>query len=419
MSCGGDAVGRSVERAHREHWPVLVATTVRLLRDLDAAEDCVQDAFAAALRTWRTDGVPANPAAWLTTATRNRALDRLRRARTEQRALPALIAETERLGRDGPGQVVDDGTRDDGEDLLRLILLCAHPALAPESRVALTLRAVCGLPTAAIARVMLVSEPTLAARLTRAKRKIATAGIPLRLPAPADRAVRVAGALDVVHLVLTCAHDDPAADDGLTARAVLLARALVRLAPEETEARGLLALALLTAARAPARRDDTGAVVLLADQDRSRWDPAALAEGLALVDGLLPHPAGRFTLQAAIAAEHARAATAEDTDWRQVLRLYDALLAEWPTPVVALNRAVAVAEVDGPSAALDALRAVADDPALARYPWLPATRAELHRRAGDLGAAAREYRTALGLPLGAADAAFLRSRLAVVGGDDR
>ncbi|WP_369138172.1 RNA polymerase sigma factor [Modestobacter versicolor] len=416
MTPAGDAVATAVEAAHREHWPVLLATTVRLLRDLDAAEDCVQDAFAAAVRTWRSDGVPGNPAAWLTTATRHRALDRLRRSATERRALPGLIAETERVTRDGPGRAPRDDARDDGEDLLRLVLLCAHPALAAESRVALTLRAVCGVPTAAVARAMLVSEPTLAARLTRAKKKIAAAGIPLRLPAAADRARRVAGALDVVHLVLTCAHDDPAADDGLAARAVLLARALVRVAPGETEARGLLALALLTGARAPARRDDAGAVVLLAEQDRSRWDAAAVAEGLALVRGLLPHPAGRFTLQAAIAAEHARAATAADTDWRQVLRLYDALLAEWPTPVVALNRAVALAEVDGPSAALQALRAVADDPVLARYPWLPATRAELHRRSGRPLAAADEYRAALALPVSPADAAFLRARLAAVTG---
>ena len=414
MTTAGDVVAGAVEAAHRAHWPVLVATTVRLLRDLDAAEDCVQDAFAAAVRTWRTDGVPGNPAAWLTTATRNRALDRLRRSATERRALPALIGESQRLERDGPGRAADDGVRDDGEDLLRLVLLCAHPALAPESRVALTLRAVCGVPTGAIARVMLVPEPTLAARLTRAKKKIAGAGIPLRLPSAAERAQRVAGALDVVHLVLTCAHDDPAADDGLAARAVVLARALVRLAPEDTEARGLLALALLTGARSAARRDDAGAVVLLADQDRSRWDAAAITEGLALVRGLLPHPAGRFTLQAAIAAEHARAATAAATDWRQVLRLYDALLAEWPSPVVALNRAVAVAEVEGPVAALGALREVADDPALARYPWLPATRAELHRRSGDRAAAAQEYRAALALPVSPADAVFLRARLAGV-----
>ena len=420
MTSGGDAVAAAVEAAHRTHWPVLVAGTVRLLRDLDAAEDCAQEAFTAALRTWRADGVPTNPAAWLTTATRNRALDRLRRASTERRALPALIAETERLDRDGPGtaahDVPGDGFDDDGGDLLRLVLLCAHPALAPESRVALTLRAVCGVPTAAIARVMLVPEPTLAARLTRAKKKIATAGIPLRLPAPAERGPRVAGALDVVHLVLTCAHDDPADDDGLAVRAVLLARALVRLVPEETEARGLLALALLTGARAPARRDAAGAVVLLADQDRARWDAAAVAEGLALVEGLMPYPAGRFTLQAAIAAEHARVASPADTDWRQVLRLYDALLAEWPSPVVALNRAVALAEVGGPADALGALGAVADDPALARYPWLPAARAELHRRCGDRAAAAREYRAALALAVTPADAAFLRERLSRVDG---
>ena len=416
MTPGGDAVGRAVEAAHRAHWPVLVATAVRLLRDLDAAEDCVQDAFAAAVRTWRTDGVPTNPAAWLTTATRNRALDRLRRTATERRTLPALIAETDRLHRDGPGQAVDDGVRDDGADLLRLVLLCAHPALAAEARVALTLRAVCGVPTAAIARVMLVPEPTMAARLTRAKKKIAAAGIPFRLPDAAERAARVDAALDVGHLVLTCAHEDPDGDPGLAARAVLLARALVRLVPEQTEARGLLALALLTTARAAARRDATGAMVLLADQDRRRWDAAAVAEGLALVAGLMPHPAGRLTLQAAIAAEHARAATARDTDWRQVLRLYDALLAEWPTPVVALNRAVAVAEVHGPAAALDALRALGDEPVLARYPWLPATRADLRARSGDTRTAAADYRAALDLVRSPADAALLTERLRALEG---
>jgi RNA polymerase sigma-70 factor (ECF subfamily) len=408
---GGDPVGAVLEEAHRFQWPVLVATTVRTLRDLDAAEECVQDAFASALRTWRADGVPANPAAWLTTVTRNRATDRLRRMATERRALPALIGEAERITRDGPPRHVPDDVADDGEDLLRLVLLCAHPALSPEARLALTLRAVCGVPTAQIARVMLVSEATTAARLTRAKKKIATAGIPLRLPAPSERGPRVAGALDVVHLVVTCAHESPGADDGLAARALLLARALVRLAPEETEARGLLALALLTGARDAARRSPGGAVVLLADQERSRWDRAAVAEGLALLRGLMPYPAGRFTLQAAIAAEHARAADAAATDWPQVLRLYDALLAEWPTPVVALNRAVAVAEVDGPLAGLRAVDAVAADPALARYPWLPAARADLRRRSGDRAGAVADYRHALSLAADPADRAFLQGRL--------
>jgi RNA polymerase sigma-70 factor (ECF subfamily) len=389
---------------------------VRMLRDLDAAEECVQDAFASALRTWRTDGAPANPAAWLTTATRNRATDRLRRLATERRALPALVGEVERITRDGapvppPGEAADEGA-----DLLRLVLLCTHPALSPEARLALTLRAVCGVPTAQIARVMLTSEATTAARLTRAKKKIATAGIPLRLPRPADRGDRVAGALDVVHLVLTCAHESPGTDDGLAARALLLARALVRLAPEETEARGLLALALLTGSRSPARRGDDGLVVLLADQDRTRWDAAAVEEGLTLVHELMPFPAGRFTLQAAIAAEHARAPHSAATDWPQVLRLYDALLTEWPTPVVALNRAVAVAEVDGPLAGLRAIEAVAADPALARYPWLPAARADLRRRSGDPAGAVADYRHALFLAADPADRAFLQGRLRELAG---
>ena len=226
----------------------------------------------------------------------------------------------------------------------------------------------------------------------------------------------MAGALDVVHLVVTCAHESPGADDGLAARALLLARALVRLAPEETEARGLLALAVLTGARDAARRSPDGSVVLLADQDRGRWDRAAIAEGLALVRELMPHPAGRFTLQAAIAAEHARAPDAAATDWPQVLRLYDALLAEWPTPVVALNRAVAVAEVDGPLAGLRAVDAVAGDPALARYPWLPAARADLRRRSGDRPGSVADYRRALFLATDPADRAFLRGRLRELAG---
>jgi RNA polymerase sigma-70 factor, ECF subfamily len=263
---------------------------------------------------------------------------------------------------------------------------------------------------------MLTSETTMAARLTRAKKKIATAGIPLRLPDPADRAARVAGALDVAHLVLTCAHESPGADDGLAARALLLARALVDLVPGDTEARGLLALALLTGARGPARRTPDGSVVLLADQDRARWDAAAVAEGLALVRSLMPFPAGRFTLQAAIAAEHARVPDAARTDWPQVLRLYDALLAEWPTPVVALHRAVAVAEVDGPLAGLRAVEAVAAEPALARYPWLPAARADLRRRAGDRAGAVADYRQALSLAADPADRVFLRGRLRELAG---
>jgi RNA polymerase sigma-70 factor (ECF subfamily) len=417
---GGDPVGAVLEEAHRAQWPVLVATSVRLLRDLDAAEECVQDAFASALRTWRSDGVPANPAAWLTTATRNRATDRLRRLASERRALPALVGEAERITRDGAPAPLPGEATDEGADLLRLVLLCTHPALSPEARLALTLRAVCGVPTAQIARVMLTSQPSTAARLTRAKKKIATAGIPLRLPAPAERGERVAGALDVVHLVVTCAHEAPGGDDGaadgLAARALLLARALVRLVPKETEARGLLALALLTGARGAARRSPAGSVVLLADQDRSRWDRAAVDEGLALVRELMPYPAGRFTLQAAIAAEHARAPHAAATDWPQVLRLYDALLAEWPTPVVALNRAVAVAEVDGPLAGLRAIKAIAGDPALARYPWLPAARADLRRRSGDRAGAVADYRHALFLAADPADRAFLQRRLGELAG---
>lgn len=399
----------AVADAHRREWAAVLAATVRVAGDLDLAEECVQEAYAAALVAWARDGVPRSPAAWLTTTARNRAVDAHRRAAVLRSKLP-LLMEPEMTPEVAP--VFPD-------DRLRLVFTCCHPALAREAQVGLTLRLLCGMTTAEVARAFLVSEATMAARVTRAKKKIAAARIPYRVPQAHELPDRLDAVLTVVHLLFTTGHTAPVGDDlvraDLVERALDLARTLAGLMPDEAEVRGLLALMLLTDARRATRTDAAGNVVLLADQDRSRWDAAALEEGAALVVGeLSSRRAGRFALQAAIAAVHARAPSWQETDWLRVVRLYDELHRQWPSPVVELNRAAAVAMAEGPAAGLAAVDALAGQEQLRRYHYLPALRADLLRRLGRVEEAASAYADALALADNAAERRFLQGRLAAL-----
>jgi RNA polymerase sigma-70 factor (ECF subfamily) len=396
-----------VADAHRREWAYVLAATVRVTRDLDAAEDSVQDAYMAALSAWARDGVPERPGAWLTVAARRNALNAVARGRTLIDKLPLLL-EPEATEMSLDEEAIPD-------DRLRLVFTCCHPALAREAQVALTLRLVCGVTTADIAHAFLVSEPTLAARLTRAKKKIAAASIPYVVPGPEDLPARLDAVLTVVHLLSTTGHTAPSGDAlvrvDLADRALDLARMLRVLLPEEREVGGLLALLLVHRARAMSRVD-SGRLVRLADQDRSSWDGALIAEADQLiVAALSAGPAGRFTLQAAIAALHASAPSYAETDWPQLLELYDALLRVWPSPVVALNRAVVVAMVSGPEVALDEVEALERAGRLASYRYLPATKADLLRRLGRHEEAGNAYRDALALTENSAEREFLFGRL--------
>lgn len=388
----------------------MLAATVRVTRDLDLAEECVQDAYARALTSWATDGVPARPAAWLTTVARRRALDLLRRETVLRRSLPLLVEDDVE-----PEPDIDDA--DIPDDRLRLICTCCHPALAPEAQVALTLRLLCGLTTAEVARAFLVSEPTMAARITRAKKKIASARIPYRVPPAAELPERIDAVLTVVHLLFTTGHAAPAGAGlvrrDLVERALDLARMLRTLLPGDADVAGLLALIVLTDARRATRVGSDGRLLLLEEQDRTLWDQAAIAEGAALVrEALRRRPPGRFALQAAIAAVHAEAPRWEDTDWREVVALYDVLAQVWPSPVVALNRAVAVGMADGPEAGLAAVDALRDEPQLVGYSYTAAVRADFLRRLGRVDEARTSYEEALLLTENEVERAFLSRRLA-------
>jgi RNA polymerase sigma-70 factor (ECF subfamily) len=383
----------------------VVATLIRVTGDWDLAEDCVQDAVEKALARWPVTGAPRNPAAWLTTVARNRAIDVLRRRQTERTKL-AEVAIMDELERDGaaPVETITD-------DRLRLIFTCCHPALPVESRVALTLKTVAGLSTSEIAGAFLTTEPTLSQRLLRAKRKISNAGIPYRVPPDHLLAERTSGVLAVIYLIFNAGYG--AADDHLAAEALRLARLLVDLLPDEDEARGLLALIAFQHARRATRVDGSGDLVQMEEQDRSAWDRPLIDEGLWHLRraAITERPPGTYRLQAEIARCHATAPDAVSTDWAAIVNHYDALLIAQPSPVIALNRAVAVGFCDGPVAGLMELDSLSGAPELASYHLLPATRADFLRRLGRNAEAADAYRQAYDLAPTAADRRFLQRRM--------
>ncbi|GAB3893476.1 sigma-70 family RNA polymerase sigma factor [Kibdelosporangium lantanae] len=406
-------VGEAVARAHRREWAQVLAATVRVTRDLDLAEECTQDAYAQALRTWATNGVPARPGAWLTTVARNRARDLLRRESVLASTLPMLVVDEVA---DEPVEPVEPESTVFTDDRLRLIFTCCHPALSRDAQVALTLRLVCGLSTVEVARAFLVQETAMAARITRAKKKISGARIPYRVPARADLPQRVEAVLDVVHLVFTTGHAAPVGAQlvrhDLVDSAIHLARTLHQLLPDTTDVTGLLALMLLTDARRATRLSENGELVLLADQDRSRWDADQIAEGTELLVEALRGPGpSRYTVQAAIAAVHVEAPTWAETDWNEVVGLYDVLLRLWPSSVVELNRAVAIGFRDGPEAGLAALTPLLGEPALGTYGYLSATRADFLRQLRRWAEAATSYEEALTMSGNEVERAFLTSRL--------
>jgi RNA polymerase sigma-70 factor (ECF subfamily) len=418
------SVAAAVADAHRREWAFVLAAAVRVTRDIDLAEECVQDAYARALATWSSRGIPAKPGAWLTTVARRRAIDLLRRDAALRRSLPLLLGD-ETGDETGDGADAAAGPAagaaataldEVADDRLRLIFTCCHPAIAPEAQVALTLRLLCGLTTAEVARAFLVSEPTMAARITRAKKKIAAARIPYRVPAAGELPERIDAVLTVVHLLFTTGHTAPAGEDlirrDLVERSLDLARMLRALLPSDPGVAGMLALILLTDARRETRLTGDGRMVLLADQDRRQWDRGEISEGVSLVrEALRYRPPGRFALMAAIAAVHAGAPTWQDTDWSEVVALYDLLVQIWPSPVVALNRAVAVGFARGPGAGLEALDALSAEPQLAGYGYLASARADFLRRLGRTGEARASYEEALLLTENSAERDFLEGRL--------
>ena len=423
MTATAEETRRRIEALWRIEAPKLYAALARLVRDVGLAEELAQEALVAALERWPESGVPDNPGAWLMTTAKHRAIDELRRDKL-------LVGKHEELARDlASGQEERSAAlearlereldeEDLGDDLLRLIFTACHPVLSPEARVAMTLRLLGGLTTAEIARAFLVPEPTIAQRIVRAKKTLGEAHVPFEVPRGADRAARLASVLEVIYLVFNEGYAATAGDDWMRPElcedALRLGRVLAGLAPDEPEVHGLVALMEIQASRAGARRGPTGEPILLLEQDRSRWDQLLIRRGLtalaraeALGGGTRP-----YTLQAAIAACHARAATAEATDWRRIATLYGVLAEVAPSPIIELNRAVAVGMADGPAAGLAVIDAVKDEPALASYHLLPAVRGDLLAKLGKLDEARREFERAASLTRNARERAVLSERAA-------
>lgn len=386
------AVHRAIDAVWRIEAARIIAHVARLVRDVGVAEELAQDALVAALEHWPSGGVPDNPGAWLMTAAKRRALDHLRQHALHARKREQIGLDLDALGAHVAPDVADvfEAARDDdiGDDLLRLVFTACHPVLSTDARVALTLRLLGGLTTGEIARAFLTPEPTIAQRIVRAKRTLSAAKVPFEVPRAPERAARLASVLEVIYLVFNEGYSATAGDDwmrpALTDEALRLGRVLAGLAPDESEVHGLVALMEIQASRMHARVDAQGRPVLLLDQDRSRWDPLLIRRGLAALarSEALGGASGPYALQAALAACHARARHADDTDWEQIVALYDALAQVAPSPVVELNRAVAVGMAFGPAAGLEIVDALAADPALARYHWLPSVRGDLLAKLG-------------------------------------
>jgi RNA polymerase sigma factor (sigma-70 family) len=386
----------------------VLAATLRITRDFDVAEECVQDAFARALATWGGNGVPANPGAWLTTVARRRAIDLGRRRDVAVRSQHLLVVD----GVEGNEAPTESGFED---DRLRLIFTCCHPSLTLDTQVALSLRMLCGLSTAEVAKAFLVKESAMAARITRAKKKIALARIPYRVPERAELRGRIDAVLLVVHLLFTTGHTAPVGDDlsqdDLVERSLDLARMLHALLPDDAEVTSLLALILLTDSRRSTRIGPDGAFLALVDQDRSKWHRDAIDEGLALVGvSIRRGRPGRFTLMAAIAAVHSSTPHWDETDWTEIVGLYDLLLEAWPSPVVALNRAVAVSFAEGPQAGLEAIDVLSTDPQLSTYPYLAAARGDCLERLERFAEAREAFEEAALLTENTVERDFMRSR---------
>lgn len=414
------ATHRAIEAVWRIEAASVIAGVARLVRDVGLAEELAQDALVAALERWPDTGVPDNPGAWLMTTAKNRARDRLRLDALHTRKHEQIGHELEALQADVEPDFVDalDAARQDdiGDDLLRLLFTACHPVLSTDARVALTLRLLGGLSTAEIARAFLASESTIAQRIVRAKRNLTAANVPFEVPAAQDRGARLASVLEVIYLIFNEGYSATSGDHwtrpALCDEALRLGRILAELSPDEAEVHGLAALMELQASRLHARTDAQGRPVLLMDQDRARWDPLLIRRGLAALAraAALGGPPGPYVLQAELAACHARAATPGDTDWPRIVALYDALVQLVPSPVVALNRAVAVGMAFGPQAALDLVDALADEPALANYHWLPSVRGDLLAKLGRNAEAHEQFERAAGMTRNARERELLLGR---------